>query len=235
MIVSIHQPAYLPWLGHFDRVARSDLHVVLDHVQFEKNSFVNRNRVRSTQGAVWLTVPVRTAGRFGRLPICQVETASTRWQRKHWATLRHCYAHTEHFAAHAGFFEQLYRQDWPALEPLLRESTGYLQAAFGIRTPVVRSSELKVGGEKSALVLALCEAVGATTYLSGPLGRDYLDLASFADAGIAVTFHDYRQPVYRQSGPGFQANLSAIDLLFNCGGMGFAELTGPLPAKEASA
>lgn len=235
MIVSINQPAYLPWVGFFDRIARSDLHVVLDHVQFEKNSFVNRNRVRSSQGAVWLTVPVRTAGRFHQLPICEVEIAHAAWRRKHWTTLQQCYARTAHFPSHAGFFERLYHRDWQTLEPLLRESTSYLLKALGIRTPMLRSSELKVAGEKSALVVAICHAVGATKYLSGPLGRNYLDLTSFADAGIAVEFHDYRHPVYRQCWPGFEANLSALDLLFNRGGSGFESLTGATPAKEPSA
>jgi hypothetical protein len=234
MIVSINQPAYLPWLGFFDRMARSDLHVILDHVQFEKNGFVNRNRVLSSQGGVWLTVPVRTAGLFGRLPICEVAISSVEWRRKHWATMQQCYARTAHFASHAGFFEHLYHRDWPTLEPLLLESTSYLQRELGIPTPILRSSELNVAGEKSALVLAICRAVGASTYLSGPLGRNYLDLVSFADAGIAVEFHDYQHPVYRQPWPGFETNLSAIDLLFNCGGSSFASLTGASSAKEPS-
>jgi hypothetical protein len=235
MIVSINQPAYLPWLGFFDRIARSDLHIVLDHVQFEKNSFVNRNRVRSSQGAVWLTVPVRTAGRFGQLPICEVEIAHAEWRRKHWFTLQQCYARTAHFASHARYFEQLYHREWSMLDPLLRESTTYLLNALGIRTPVLSSAGLKVAGEKSGLVLAICRSVGATKYLSGPLGRNYLDMPAFAEAGIAVEFHDFLHPVYRQCWAGFEANLSALDLLFNCGGTALESLTVAAPARESSA
>src|ERR1051326_8427944 len=101
MIVSINQPAYLPWLGYFDRIAASDIHVVLDHVQFEKNSFVNRNKVRTAQGATWLTVPVETSGKFGQLPIDQLQIASDQpWARKHWKTIEQCYAHAPYFDAH---------------------------------------------------------------------------------------------------------------------------------------
>ena len=82
MIVSINQPAYLPWLGYFHRIAVSDLHVVLDHVQFEKNSFTNRNKVRTASGTPWLTVPVRSKGRFGDLAINEVDIADGRWTAK---------------------------------------------------------------------------------------------------------------------------------------------------------
>ncbi len=77
MLLSINQPAYLPWPGYFDRIARSDLHVVLDHVQFEKNSFINRNRILGANGPCWLTVPVRTKGRFGDLQIHEIEIDNT--------------------------------------------------------------------------------------------------------------------------------------------------------------
>src|SRR5687767_15737851 len=106
MIVSINQPAYLPWLGYFDRIARSDLHVVLDHVQFEKNSMTNRNQIRAGAEARMLTVPVRTAGRFGQLPINELEVANyTPWARKHWQAISQGYSKSAFFAAHAAFFE----------------------------------------------------------------------------------------------------------------------------------
>ena len=106
-VVSINQPAYLPWLGYYDRIARADIHVELDCVQFEKNSFANRNRIRLRQGSAWLTVPVRTKGRFGDLMIDEIEISGDgRWQGKHWRSLSQAYAHAPHFASisrmHAG-------------------------------------------------------------------------------------------------------------------------------------
>lgn len=111
MIVSVNQPAYLPWPGYFHRIAVSDTHVVLDHVQFEKNSVTNRNKVRTATGWSWLTVPLRTKGRFGDLAIRSVEIDNaTDWRTRHWKTLRQSYGRAPHFAAHAAYFEDVYKE-----------------------------------------------------------------------------------------------------------------------------
>ncbi|MCB9851422.1 MAG: WbqC family protein [Phycisphaerales bacterium] len=218
MIVSIHQPAYLPWLGYCARIARSHRHIVLDHVQFEKNSYINRNRVRTASGPCWLTVPVKTSGRFGELPINKVEIDNTRdWRRKHWQTLTQAYSQAPHFADHADFFENVYRRDWTHLALLCETTTAYLLAALGIDTQRKASSAMNASGVKEELVLNLCREAGATTYFSGSLGRDYLCCKTFADSGMRVEFQDYRHPKYPQVGEGFIANLSVVDLLFNCG------------------
>jgi WbqC-like protein family len=218
MIVSINQPAYLPWLGYFHRIASSDLHIVLDHVQFEKNGFTNRNRIRSAAGSAWLTVPVLTAGRFGALPIDALETdGRVGWRRKHWRSIEQAYGGAPYFEAHRPFFEDVYRREWPRLAPLCHEVTNYLLKAFGIQTPIRFSSELGVEGHKDELILALCRAVDATTYLSGALGRQYLRPERFREAGVELKYQDYRHPTYAQ-GPGpFTPMLAAIDLLFHHG------------------
>lgn len=218
MIVSINQPAYLPWLGYFHRIAKSDLHIVLDHVQFEKNSFTNRNKVRTAQGSTWLTVPVATKGKFGNLPINELEIADDRWRAKHWQTLKMNYSRGAHFRAHADFFEAIYASEWRKLDDLMDRITTYvLREALRIEAKVVRSSTLKARGTKSELVLNLCREVGANAYLSGPLGRNYLDESSFREAGIEVRYHDYAHPVYPQVYAGFEPYMAIVDLLFNCG------------------
>lgn len=219
MIVSINQPAYLPWLGYFERIASSNLHVVLDHVQFEKNSFVNRNRVLSNTGPVWLTVPLKTKGRFGNLPICELEIDNQGpWRRKHWETLRQCYANAPHFANHAEFFAKLYEQPWKHLIDLYNHTTDYLLDALAVNTPRVYSSTHALDSRKSAMILELCQAHEATTYLSGALGREYLDESIFDDAGINVTYQDYQHPRYNQShARPFEPVMSIVDLLFNHG------------------
>ena len=218
MIVSINQPAYLPWLGYFERIALSDVHIVLDHVQFEKNSFTNRNKIRTKTGWQWLTVPVKTKGKFGALAINKLAINNdSRWTAKHWAALQCHYAKAAYFSQYGEFFETVYAQEWPLLNALLRETTTYLLSAFGIQTPVVFSSDLNVEGKKDELVLNLCKAVGATHYLSGPLGRDYLREECFTQAGIRVSYHDYQHPTYAQRYPGFEMPLAAVDLLFNYG------------------
>jgi len=218
MIVSINQPAYLPWLGYFDRIARSDVHIVLDHVQFEKNSMVNRNRIRTPGGSQMLTVPVRTAGRFGDLAINELEiSGSGQWARKHWQAIRQNYAKAEHFSPHQEFFAATYGTTWHTLNDLMRHLTGHLLASLGIGTRILYSSDLPVREKKQELILDLCRHAGATTYISGALGRNYLDPGQFAAAGIELLFQDYRHPVYPQCRPGFESHLSVIDLLFNCG------------------
>jgi len=230
VIVSINQPAYLPWLGYFHRVLRSDLHVVLDHVQFEKNSFTNRNRVRTPQDWTWLSVPVRTKGRFGELRLHELEIVNERpWARKHFDTLRFNYRRAGHFAAEADYWGEVYAREWTRLADLQRETTGHTLGALGIDVPLRSSSELDVGGAKDELVLNLCRAVGASVYLSGPLGRDYLVPERFADAGIELRYHDYVPPTYPQAHPGFEPGLAALDAVLCLGAPATRDLLEATP------
>jgi hypothetical protein len=219
MIVSINQPAYFPWLGYFHRIAASDLHVVLDHVQFEKNSFTNRNKIRTGDGSGWLTVPLKTKGRFGQLNINAVEIDNHQsWREKHWRTIRQNYGKSPHFAAHAAFFESVYQREWTLLADLCREITGYLLKCFGITTPLEYSSKMEPRETKSALVLELCQKAGAKIYLSGSMGGDYLDECAFAAAEIKIIYQDFKHPRYEQFHRNdFEPFMAAIDLLFNCG------------------
>jgi len=225
MIVSINQPAYLPWLGYFHRIAVSDLHIVLDDVQFEKNSFTNRNKLRMKQGWCWLTVPLKTKGRFGEL-INQLEIANDqKWANKHLNTIRMNYAKAPYFKEHIGFFVETYSHDWHYLSDLIHKTTNHILGTLQIRTPLRRSSEMKVGGRKDELVLNLCRAVGADVYLSGPLGRNYIREKIFQDAGIRVIYQNYIHPVYRQLHPGFEAHMSTVDLIFNHGPRSYEIMT----------
>lgn len=218
MIVSINQPAYLPWLGYFERIAVSDLHVVLDHVQFEKNSFTNRNKARTKEGSTWLTVPLATKGRFGDLAIHSLEfAANDPWAKKHWATLRMTYGKAPFFQQYAPAYEALYAQAWTGFMPMVRAFLRQHLRDLQIETPLRFSSEMGIGGTKSELVLNLCRATGATTYLSGALGRNYLDEAAFAAAGLGVRYQDYQHPTYAQVHGGFEPYLGVLDLIFNHG------------------
>lgn len=218
MIVSINQPAYLPWLGYFHRIAVSDLHIVLDHVQFEKNSFTNRNKARTKEGWCWLTVPVKTRGKFGDLEISKIAIAREHhWAQKHWATIQSCYSKAPYFSRYEPELSDLYNKDWSHLIDLLTATAGFLLKSLDINTPLVHSSKMQVEGRKDELVLNLCKAVEADLYLSGPLGRNYLDEGLFEKNNIKVVYHDYGHPVYRQVYPGFEPFMSALDLLLNHG------------------
>jgi hypothetical protein len=218
MRISIMQPGYLPWLGYFDRIARSDLHVVLDHVQLEKNSFTNRNRLRRPSGWCWVTVPIETSGRFGDLPIRGTRIArDSRWRRKHLGSIESLYSASPFFREYIRAFRDIYAFDWEWLAALCESVTTQLLTAFEISVPQVRSSEMGLKSRKAELILDICRSAGASTYISGPLGRRYLDLATFARAGIELLFHEYRHPEYSQTFPGFEPYMSAVDLLFNHG------------------
>ena len=221
MIVSIMQPAYLPWLGYFERIAMSDLHIVLDHVNIDgssKTKFANRNKIRTPEGWSWLTVPLKSKGKHGRLLLNEVEIVNdSSWRQKHLGALKANYSRTEHFVEHRDYFESVYAQEWTRLADLLRETTAHLLAALELTQPVRYSSQMAVKGEKDKLILNLCTEVGASTYISGPVGRDYLDAAAFVDAGINLVFHEFKHPRYTQAFPGFEPLMSIVDLIFNHG------------------
>lgn len=208
----------MPWLGYFDRIAQSDVHIVLDDVQFEKNSVTNRNKVRTPSGWTWLSVPVLTKGRFGELEINKLEVESSKpWGKKHFGTISANYARTPFYSQFSDFFKDFYNQNWTLLYPLLKESTEYFLQELDIETKHISSSEFSLKSKKSALILDLCKEIGATTYLSGPFGRDYLNKRDFEEAGLELKFHDYIHPVYEQNFAGFEPYMSIIDLLFNHG------------------
>lgn len=218
MIVSINQPAYLPWLGYFDRILKSDIHVVLDHVQFEKNSVVNRNKLRTSQGWMWLTVPIKQKGRFGNLDIRNLEIdEGNPWQKKHVSSLSQNYSKAPHFNSHFDALESCLSVPRTGFFPLVSELTAYLLGVLDIPTQIVFSSDFQPSATKSDLVLEICKQVGASKYISGPFGRSYLDRDAFASADIDVWFHDYSHPKYSQAHSGFEPYMSVVDLIFNHG------------------
>lgn len=218
MIVSIMQPAYLPWLGYFDRIAKSDLHIILDNVQISngnKDRFTNRNRIRQPAGWTWLTVPLR-AGTDPDIDKLRVSDTQP-WQSKHLQSLKGCYSRGAHFADYREQVEAIYTAPADLLMDIIDPLTAFQLDAFGISKPTRRSSEMATQGSKADLILNLCIEAGATRYLSGPFGREYLNLEAFEKAGIAIDWHDYAHPTYKQSFAGFEPYMAALDLLFNHG------------------
>jgi hypothetical protein len=225
MLVAIHQPEHLPWLGFFEKLRRADLFVLLDDVQFSKGDFQNRNRVKGSTGVQWLTVPIVHA--FPQ-EISEVEIAGADWREKHWKTLVSCYARAPYFESFSASFESFYQQPRKKLGELNIAAIELLANVFGIQTKCVRASELNVGGQKSDLVLNICQTVGASAYYSGRAGSTYLDRDSFARAGIRIEVQNFNHPTYEQlftQKQGFVPNLSAVDLLFNRGATGLDLIT----------
>ena len=223
MLVTGHQPNYLPYLGLLAKVARADLFVVVDNVQFVKRGpfgFQHRAKIRTAQGWHWLTVPVITSGRFTQR-INEVEIdRRLPWRRKHWESIRRNYSRAPHFSAgrQTDVFRQLYERDWERLVDLNLTALRYLLGAFGITTPMVVASEAGIEGRATGLILDICRKTGAGAYLHGPHGPDYADLAAIRDAGYANFVLDFQHPAYPQVYRGFEPNMAGIDLLFCLGG-----------------
>ena len=218
MLVAIHQPHYLPWLGYLHRMAQAELFIVLDHVQFERGNYQHRTQVRVNGAPHWLTVPVAQRSQKERIVEKSIDYGRD-WPAIHFETLRRAYAGAGFFSAYAPRLRNIYATHWDRLVQLNAALLGFLREAFDIRTPLVNSSELDVDGAKSELVLNLCRAVGADALLVGLGGsREYLDRAAFASAGIELVFQQFDHPIYPQRGPApFTAGLSAVDPLFNLG------------------
>ncbi|MEW6750746.1 MAG: WbqC family protein [Candidatus Latescibacterota bacterium] len=216
MIAAIHQPQFMPWLGYFDKMDRADAFVLLDTVQFKKNEFQNRNRIKTAQGPMWLTVPVtyRFPQRIGEVGVDR----SGDWRRRHLQALRTNYARAAWWEESAASLEEVYGPDWESLAPLNAASIAYLRSRLGIATPLHWASRLGVHSEEpTARLVEICRLLGADTYLAGAGGRDYMDLEAFARAGVTVLVQEYEHPVYPQCFGAFTSHLSALDLVLNCG------------------
>ena len=221
MIVSAHQPQYMPWLGYFAKIASSDLFVFLDDVQYKKREFQNRNRIRTERGEEWLTVPVRQSGRYHQ-PIRAVEIETTiPWGRSHLDRIRRAYRRAPHYAELDPDIEKILLAGYTRLQDLCVDLVRLFLDRLGIATPIRFESELRsefgAFGTATARIVGICGALGADTYLSGAGGRDYMDLELCAAAGLAVSFQDFRHPVYRQQHGAFLPNMCVIDLLANEG------------------
>lgn len=222
-VAAVHQPNFIPWLGFFYKLAHADTFILLDTVQFSDGSYTNRVGVRSTEGARWLTVPVKH--QFGQL-IKDVAIAETEpWRAKHLAILRMCYGKYP-----------LFDEVFPLVERWYAESVNDQLAAFneniirrvaellGVHTEIVRSSALGCTGSKTELILCLARSVGASVYLSGQGGATYQGEQGFRNAGIELRYSDFIHPVYPQRYVPFITGLSILDMLFSCGPLAVREV-----------
>lgn len=216
-IVSAHQPAYLPWLGFFHKIFLADDFVVLDNVQFEKNSFINRNKIKTSNGPLWLTVPVLMAGHT-RNSVYDIKiNNSVDWKSKHWKSICLNYQKAPHFAKFSAFFEDMFRKDWERLCDLLDHSFQFFINELGIKTRVHKQRDLNISGKKQELIVDLVKHFGANVFVFGALGKEYADAGYFEQNAVIPYFQDYRHPDYPQRGKDFISSLSIIDLLFNVG------------------
>jgi hypothetical protein len=220
LIAAGHQPNYLPWLGFFDKIKQADLFIIEDNIQFERQGFISRNKIMTTQGARWLTVPIEHTNK--PLLIREAKIANQRnprWRHKHWATLKHSYCKAPYWKKYADFFEASYQQEWTYLIDLNMHLIRGIMGFLSIDKPLILGSSLCAGGKKTELLVNQCKQVGANTQLAGKGSKDYINQTLFTKQGIALIFQDFIQPKYPQTTTeGFVGNLSVVDYLFCTGG-----------------
>ena len=214
-IVSIHQPGYIPWMGFFKKIQSSDVFIFLDDVQFEKNGWHNRNKIKTAENWMWLTVPVRA--KLGmNLNEIKIDN-SVKWINKHKKSIELNYSKTEFFSEYWKGFETIFEKKYEFLIDLNIEFINQILEILDIKTKIIFSSSLGISEKKSERILEICKAVNSSNYISGIMGEDYLNKEDFEKNGISIDFQDYQHPIYKQNYESFLPNMSIIDLLFNEG------------------
>jgi len=221
MIVSAYQPYFAPFAGFFQKALLSDILVLMDRVQFPRGTtWITRNRFKNDQGALWLTVPVWKKG-LGLQGIHEARICNEgRWAAKHRASLKSAYKNAPFFEDHEAFVERLFSERFERLMDLNLTVIRHMMAHLQIPARIVLLSDLGVDTDEPRLSVDICRELGATQFLAQVGARKYLDPDRFETAGIPLRFFTPRPPVYPQLWGPFIPNLSAFDLLFNCGPKG---------------
>ena len=217
MILTAHQPVYLPWLGLFHKIALAETFVYFDQVQYLPKDWMNRNKIRTKSGSIWLTVPVLRKG-YRDLKTSEIEiNNSTNWQKKHLRSISLNYKKSPYFENYIPFFEDVYSRKWEFLGDLNEYMLKWFLDELGIKVNFLNAKNFKFQGEKSSLILNMCKKLDASTYIFGTLGKDYANVHEFEKNNIKLIFQDYNHPKYSQLYSESVSHLSVIDLLFNHG------------------
>ena len=217
MILTAHQPVYLPWLGLFHKIALAETFVYFDQVQYLPKDWMNRNKIRTKSGSIWLTVPVLRKG-YRDLKTSEIEiNNSIDWQKKHFRSISLNYKKSPYFENYIPFFEDVYSRKWNFLGELNEYMLKWFLDELGIKVNFLNANDFKFQGEKSSLILNMCKELNASTYIFGMLGKDYADVQEFEKNNIGLIFQNYNHPKYSQLYREFISHMSVIDLLFNHG------------------
>ncbi|MBN1493687.1 MAG: WbqC family protein [Candidatus Omnitrophica bacterium] len=220
MICAIHQPQYMPWLGYFDKIDKADVFILLDDVQFKKNEWQNRNKIRTAQGWQWITVPVLHD--FGqKINTVHIDN-NKKWRHDHLRAIELSYGKAPYYGRYKDFIDELYKTEWFSLAKLNTFIIDKIVGFLGIGTKLVLASDFNIQAESTQRLIDLCRAVGADTYLAGADGHKYMDVELFRSSGIVMQTQQYEHPVYPQlwckkDGSGFVSHMAIIDVLFNHG------------------
>lgn len=223
-ILVAHQPEYLPWLGFISKAAMGDVYLLLDSVQFKKQNFQNRNKIRTrcNTGWQWLTVPLTRESTSRDKKIFEARLANGSWKEEHLRAITFAYSRSPYFSSVFSELETIYNLDWDNLCDLNFHLIQYAFKMFVVDIPVYRTSELidmgyEITGQKTELIISMCRAVGARTFVSGDGAREYLDADMFRQNNINLVFQSFDHPEYTQVHGEFISHMSFVDLLFNHG------------------
>jgi hypothetical protein len=217
MILTAHQPVYLPWLGLFHKIALSDKFVLFDEVQYLPRDWMNRNKIKTTMGEIFLTVPVLKKGhRDKKIHEIKINN-NTNWKKKHFKSIEINYKKAPYFEKYISFFEDVYHNNWEYLSDLNEYMLKWFLKELGIKVDFLKAKNFNFVGTKSDLVLDMCKKLNSDIYIFGSQGKDYANINDFTNSDIIPLFQDYSHPKYTQLHNDFIFNLSILDLLFNCG------------------
>ena len=215
--IAILQSNYIPWKGYFDLINMVDEFVFYDEVQYTKNDWRNRNKLKTSQGMQWITIPVRQDGLEQKIKDTKVSNKN--WNIKHWRTIQQNYSKSKYFSDYKDIFEELYLgSNEEYLSEINYKFISAINAILGIQTKIRWSSEFELLEGQTEKLLGICKQAGAATYLSGPAAKGYFDEELARQEGIKVEWMDYSgYPEYNQLHPPFEHGVSVLDLIFNEG------------------
>jgi hypothetical protein len=234
-VVASVQSSYIPWKGYFDLIRRSDEFILYDDAQFTRRDWRNRNRIKTPNGPLWLTIPVDAKGKFDQ-PIKETRVSDPRWHERHWRSIQANYARAPHFASYKPVLEELYRNcqtTW--LSEINYRFITRMCDLLSIDTRLTWSMDYPLVSGRTERLIEFSKQAGATEYLSGPSARGYIDAKLFDDAGLTLTYMDYDgYPEYPQLHPPFDHQVSIIDLLVHTGPDAPSYML-PVPTRPAAA
>lgn len=214
--VAIIQSNYIPWKGYFDIINDVDIFVFYDDVQYTTRDWRNRNRIKTDKGLKWLSIPV---GSDTKRLIYEVQIRNTQWQRDHWETIKLFYSKANYFKLYKDFFEYVYMENtWHNLSELNHYLIKNISKFLGCNTQFVDSRTIQSSGKKQEKLLSILDSLKATTYISGPAAKAYIQEEDFKKRGIQLIYKDYSgYPEYPQFYPPFRHDVTILDLLFHTG------------------
>lgn len=225
MILAGHQPEHLPYLGFFYKIVKADKFILVDHVQYKKKNFQNRNRIRNDNGAFWLTVPVKTHDKhFQKIMDVEINN-DLDWQKKHWRSIQLCYGKVPFYKEYAPLFEKIYTTRYDKLSEFNIAIIKTILEILGIKKTIYRSSDYAFTRQKTELLVEMCKELGCSTYFSGHGAKSYFVPEIFEHENLNHIYSDFKHPTYIQHHKGpFIPNLSIIDAIFNISGEKTLEL-----------